>query len=536
MLPTDNVWNARVDTLPVHSSSAAWVATIGATTGFHMDFGSGLYLDGPIGIPYVVVGGAQPKVPVVFDVDDESDPGPYPIPPSAPIEGGPASDGDRHVLVLDRDNCVLYETFYSFPQNGGASWTAYSGAFFDLRSNALRPSGWTSGDAAGLPILPGLARYDETDAGVISHALRFTAPQTQRAFIWPARHFASSSTDPARPPMGARFRLKASVDITGLSPHARTIAQAMKTYGIILADNGSSWFVSGAPDERWNNTVLQELKNLKGADFEAVDASSLVLNPDSGEVNVALACGPGDSDGDGVPDCIEQLLVLNESLKDNDIFANARLFAMQQYRDFLSREGDAGGVDFWTRQLLSGAQSRDRMVETYFTSAEFQGAIAPVVRLYFAYFLRIPDYGGLNFWIGQARAGASLGAISDAFAASPEFQQRYGALTNAQFVNLVYQNVLGRAADAAGLAFWTAQMNAGMTRGALMIQFSESPEYAAVIGNSVYVTMMYVGMLRRSPDPGGFDFWVGYMDAGNSGLALIGGFLAAPEYRSRFLP
>ncbi len=251
----------------------------------------------------------------------------------------------------------------------------------------------------------------------------------------------------------------------------------------------------------------------------------------------ATAADPvADGDGDGLTNLREYEEARMPTAKDNDIFASTRLFAMQQYRDFLSREGDAGGIVFWTGQMDGGAQPRDRMVETFFGSAEFQGVFAPVVRLYFSYFLRIPDYAGLDFWIGQARSGASLAAISSAFAASAEFQQRYGALSNAQFVDLVYQNVLGRAADAPGLAFWTAQMNAGMTRGALMVQFSESPEYAAVIGNSVYVTMMYVGMLRRSPDPGGFDFWVGTMNAGGSGLALIGEFLAAPEYRNRFLP
>jgi hypothetical protein len=532
--PADNVWNARVDTLPVHANSAAWITTIGAGSRFHMDFGSGLWDGGPIGIPYVVVGGSQPKVPVAFDVADESDPGPYPIPANAPIEGGPAASGDRHVLVVDKDNCILYETYSSYPQGGGTSWTAYSGARFDLRSNALRPGTWTSADAAGLPIFPGLARYDEAAAGTIAHALRFTAPQTQRAFMWPARHFASSSTDAARPPMGARFRLKASVYIDALSPHAKAIAQAMKTYGIILADNGSSWYVSGAPDERWNNDVLHQLDVLRGSDFEAVDATSLMLNPDSGQV--AGACLPGDSDTDGIPDCLEAGEGRNPALKDNDIFANTRLFAMQQYRDFLAREGDAAGISFWASQMNAGTQTRAQMVETFFNSAEFQGAIAPVARLYFAYFLRIPDYGGLNYWIGQARAGSSLETISDAFATSAEFVSRYGSLSNSQFVTLVYQNVLGRAPDAAGLAYWAGRLATGLTRGQMMAQFSESAEYAAVIGSEVYVTMIYSGMLRRAPDQAGFDFWVGYLDKGNTGAALINGFLGATEYRQRFLP
>jgi glucose/arabinose dehydrogenase len=244
-----------------------------------------------------------------------------------------------------------------------------------------------------------------------------------------------------------------------------------------------------------------------------------------------------DSDGDGLTNLREYEEGRNPLLKDNDIFGNARLFAMQQYRDFLNREGDPGGVSFWTNQLSSSAQSRSQLVETFFNSAEFQGVISPVARMYFAYFLRIPDYGGLQFWINYYKAGNSLAAISDAFAASAEFRNLYGALGNSQFVTLVYQNVLGRLPDPGGQAFWTGQLNSGaMTRGQVMTAFSESVEYKLAIANEVYVTMMYVGMLRRSPDPGGFSYWVGYKDQGNSGLALIDGFLASAEYRARFLP
>jgi hypothetical protein len=218
-----------------------------------------------------------------------------------------------------------------------------------------------------------------------------------------------------------------------------------------------------------------------------------------------------------------------------DLFADARLFAMQQYRDFLGREGDPAGIAYWAAQIDSGAMSRGQVIEAFFGSPEFQGAIAPVARLYFAYFLRIPDYGGLDFWIGYYRAGNPLEAISDFFAASAEFQARYGSLDNAAFVNLVYQNVLGRAPDAGGFAFWKGQLDTGsMTRGQVMLGFSESPEYRQSSESEVYVTMMYIGMLRRAPDPGGFAYWVGYRDAGNPGLALIDGFLASQEYRGRF--
>lgn len=281
--PRDSYWHADVRSLPVHERSAAWIASIGAESSVHPDFGSGLWDGGPIGIPYTTVAEGQAPVAITFEYDDESDPGPYPIPPGAPIEGGAGSEGDRHVLVVDRDRCVLYETWSSYPQPDG-SWTAGSGAVFDLRSNELRPDGWTSADAAGLPVLPGLVRYEEVAAGRIDHAIRFTAPQTQRAYLWPARHFASSSTDPDRPPMGAWFRLRAGASLEGLSPHARTIAAAMQRHGLLLADNGSPWYITGVPDERWDNDVLAELGRFEGSDFEAVDASSLMVDPDSGQV------------------------------------------------------------------------------------------------------------------------------------------------------------------------------------------------------------------------------------------------------------
>ncbi len=279
VLPANNIWNTPVDTLPVHARSAEYIASIGSNTGLHADFGAGLWEGSPIGIPYVVVPGAQPAVNITFDYSDESDPGPYPIPPDAPVEGG----GDHHVLVIDQDHCTLHEVWLAEKINA-TTWTGGSGAIFDLNSNALRPDGWTSADAAGLPVFPGLVRYDEVAAGEINHALRFTASSTQRAYVWPARHFASSITDQSVPPMGQRFRLKQSFDISSLSPNAQVIARAMQKYGLILADNGSDWYISGVPDERWNNDVLHELDAITGDQFEAVDVSSLMVNPDSGQV------------------------------------------------------------------------------------------------------------------------------------------------------------------------------------------------------------------------------------------------------------
>jgi len=283
VFPAGNIWNTPVDSLPLDANSSAYIAIIGADDYVHADFGSGTWDRGPIGIPYVDVPSAQPEVPVTFYYAAESDPGPYPIPPDAPIEGGSDSSGDRHVLVLQRDNCILYELYDAWPQEGGSSWYAGSGAIFDLNSHALRPEGWTSADAAGLPILPGLVRYDEVAAGEIRHAIRFTAPQTRDAHIWPARHDASTLTNIQYPPMGQRFRLKSTFEISGFSPEVQVILQALKRYGMILADNGAAWYISGVPDERWDNDALHELHAVRGADFEAVNVSALMIDPDSGQ-------------------------------------------------------------------------------------------------------------------------------------------------------------------------------------------------------------------------------------------------------------
>ena len=270
VFPGTNVWNRRVDDRAVAGNSAAMIAAIGLDTGLHMDFGS---FEG-YGIPYQVVTSATPRTWVAFEYADESDDVGYPIPANPLVEGGFYSTGDRHILMVERDECRLYELYDARPL--GNDWRAGSGATWDLRSNALRPDGWTSADAAGLPILPGLVRYDEVAAGAIRHALRFTTPNTRRAHIYPARHDASDSSSTSLPPMGLRVRLKASVDLSGYSPAPRTIAEALKRYGMILADNGSPWYISGMSDPRFDDDVLHELDDITGRDLEVVDTTGFV--------------------------------------------------------------------------------------------------------------------------------------------------------------------------------------------------------------------------------------------------------------------
>lgn len=282
MFPADSHWHAKVEGLPVLPNSASMVATVGTDAALKADFGSGTWDGGPIGIPYVVVPPTQPKVRVDFDYDDESDPGPYPIPPNPPIEGGPNADGDRHVLIVDQGACKLYELYAAYPAGSGR-WAAGSGAIWDLRSNALRPAGWTSADAAGLPILPGLVRYDEVAAGKVEHAIRMTVPVSRTSYVWPARHQAGSTSSVNAPPMGQRFRLKASVREADFPASVRPIIRALKVYGAINADNGSAWFMSGVPDPRWDNDALQALRRLRGRDFEAIDATPLRVSANSGQ-------------------------------------------------------------------------------------------------------------------------------------------------------------------------------------------------------------------------------------------------------------
>ncbi|WP_230689245.1 hypothetical protein [Catellatospora paridis] len=282
VFPANSVWRADVSKLPVHRSSGALVNSIGAAAHMHPDFGAGLWEGAPIGIPVTTVKPGQKTVKVTFEYAGESDKGPYPVTADAKVEGGRSSDGDRHVILYDAAGCKVYELYAAYP--AGSGWRAGSGAIYDLRSNKLRPAGWTSADAAGLSIFAGLARYEEVAAGRITHALRITVPRSRNTYVWPARHAASNSSDAALPPMGLRLRLKAGVDTSKMPTQARIIAEAMKKYGVIVADNGSPWYLSGAPDDRWSNDALRALKNLQGSDFEAVDTGGLMVDKNSGAI------------------------------------------------------------------------------------------------------------------------------------------------------------------------------------------------------------------------------------------------------------
>jgi hypothetical protein len=272
VFPADDPWNIDVSHEPIDPNSAALIASIGLNKPLHPDFGT-TYDGAPNGIPYVIVGRNQPRVPIKAEYKDESEPGPFPIPPDAPIEGGPKGTGDRHVLIIDRDNWMLYELFAAYPRDNGKWWKVGSAAKWDLKkiSHGQRPMGWTSADAAGLPIFPGLVRYDEVvEQKEIHHALRFTIVRSRHAYVAPATHFASNKYGENLPPMGMRVRLKTNFDISQFPPNCQVILKALKKYGMIVADNGSDWYLSGAPDPRWNDDELHTLTRVKGADFEVV--------------------------------------------------------------------------------------------------------------------------------------------------------------------------------------------------------------------------------------------------------------------------
>ena len=455
-----------------------------------------------------------------LDVDSAS---PYAIPPSNPFVYTPGARGEIFAYGLrnpwrftfDRitgDLFIgdvgqdLWEEVDLIP--AGTSGQNFGWRVFEA-THCFSPA--TNCSLAGhvLPIL----EYSHTVGHSVTGGFRYRGhqfPELAGAYVF--ADFVDGRVFTARPNGSGQWQ---SQEVTGL-PYVSTFGEDADGELFAAQYTTGTIFRIGPPDADGDGMADA---------FEAANFGSTTAGSAS-----------ADTDGDGIPNLQEYREQRNPLVKDNDVFGNARLFAMQQYRDFLAREGDVKGTEFW-QGAVAGGMPRATVIENFIHSPEFEGVIAPVTRLYFAYFLRIPDYVGLDFWIRYRRAGNSLESISDFFSQSGEFQSRYGSLDNGQFVTLVYNNVLGRAPDAPGYAFWKGRLDAAaMTRGQVMLGFSESAEYRGSIASEVYVTMAYVGMLRRSPDPGGFSFWVDYIDGGNPGTGLIDGFLAASEYRSRFLP
>ncbi len=394
MFPADNIWNTDISNLPVDVHSAAWLASMDAsTTDLHPDFGPSGDPANPYGMPYIVVPPTHPLVDIAFDYAVESDPGPYPFGPETPIEGGQDSTGDRHAIMVNPATCTLYE-LYDASYAPGAS-TAGSGAIWNLNSDALRPAGWTSADAAGLPILPGLLRYDEVQSGQVTHAIRMTAQLTDTSYLWPARHEAGSSANPNYPPMGARFRLKASFDISGYSAQARVVLRAMQHYGLILADNGSNWYFGGTADNAWPPSLIAELKTVPASAFEAVDESSLMVDPNSGQAaqpGGVSGPGPGPGPGPGY-----RLVAADGGVFD---FGGAAFYgstgSLHLARPIVGSAGTADDAGYWMVAADGGIFA--------FGDAPFEGSMggrpldSPIVGL-----AATPDGGG--YWLVAADGG-----------------------------------------------------------------------------------------------------------------------------------
>jgi hypothetical protein len=436
MFPPDNVWNTPITNLPVDSHSSAWLASMSVgSTNLHPDFGPSGDPSNPYGMPYTVVPSGHQFVNVSFQYASESDAGPYPFGPDTPIEGGQNATGDRHALMVDPSTCTLYE-LYDAHYNPGAS-TAGSGAIWNLNSNALRPAGWTSADAAGLPILPGLVRYDEVQSGSITHAIRMTAATTDTSYIWPARHEAGARSDPNLPPMGARFRLKASFDISGFSPQAQVVLRAMQQYGLIVADNGSNWYFGGTADPAWPLALVDELKQIPASEFDAIDESSLMVSPDSGQARqfpgpVTGIAAPPSGSGYWLSDA--EGAVSAHNVPNHGSMAGTLLNAPISH---IVSTPDGGG--YWLVAADGGTFS--------FGDAAFYGSMggkplnAPVVNM-------APTPDGRGYWLVASDGGVF------AFGDAPFFGSMGGRHLNAPIV--------GMAADPRTGGYWLVASDGGI--------------------------------------------------------------------------
>jgi len=603
VLPADNYWNTPIDTLPVHPSSAAWVASVGGTARLHADWGN--VLADNYGIPFATVPGTQPLVPILPDpaeaYPDESDPGPYPIPPDAPIEGGPASAGDRHVIVIETTNCVLYELFVGTPVNGGAAWTATSWAKWPLNSNVLRPAGWTSADAAGLPIFPGLVRYDEVAAGEIAHAIRFTAANIwgrdgatgQRKYLWPARHWSGNSTVSTRPPMGARFRLRASFDVTPYHPQTQVILRAMKKYGLVLADAGSNWFFQGTSDTRWADAVFSDFASIAGSNFEVVDASVLQVDPNSAKAQLPTTALSVTKDGAGGgtvtsspagincgATCAASFptgssVTLTAAAAVGSVFAGwtgagcsgtggctvALSAPIVVHATFVPQAGTPTAA-IVPASLAFGGQSMGTTSPAQVVTLTNSGTGTITV---FGVGVTNPPFAQTNNCTSLATgtsctisvtfspppaAGAILATVATSGSVSIDTDINGLGMPSPIAVGLTgtgekslvthyYRSILRREPDPQGKAFWEGETNRMVVLStnvneawrAMAAFFYRSAEYASFgRDNAGFVTDLYNTFFNRAPDSGGLAYWTGQLAQGMPREVVLAGFMFSAEF------
>ena len=475
VFPADNVWNTDISTLPVNPRSAAWMASMNsASTLIHPDFGPSFGAQPvPYGMPYTVVSNSHPTTPMQFLYASESDPGPYPFDGNTPIEGGQNASGDRHAIMINKDTCTLYELYDAQYSPGGS--TAGSGAIWNLRSDALRPASWTSADAAGLPIMPGLLRLDEVESGVVSHAIRFTAAQTDTSYLWPARHQAGTASDPNLPPMGARFRLKAGFAISGFSPQAQVILRAMQHYGLIVADNGSNWYFQGSQDPGWDSNLLDELKSVPASAFEAIDESSLMVDPNSGQARRPFAPGPSGGPGG-------YRLVAS----DGGIFAygSAGFFgsagSLTLNRPIVGMAATPSGRGYWEVATDGGIFS--------FGDARFRGSTGALV-LNRPIVAMAATPTGAGYWLAGSDGG--IFAFGDA---------RFAGSTGGMTLN---RPIVGMAATPSGHGYWLVASDGGI------FAFGDAGFYGST--GAMTLNQPIVGMAAT---PSGHGYWLVASDGG----------------------
>ncbi|HLJ95683.1 MAG TPA: DUF4214 domain-containing protein [Gemmataceae bacterium] len=574
LFPADNPWNQKITDAPVAANSDTLVGSIGLTSHFHPDFGT-TYAGALNGIPFNVVSGTQPKVPVTIDAyPDESDLLPIPIPSNAVIEGDPLpsnqNTGDRHMLVYDKDHNLLYETFNTHrpSEEPDGQWHADSEAVWDLSKDSFRTPGFTSADAAGLPILTGLVRPDEVlDQGKITHALRFTVPRSDNAYVFPASHYAGSN-NPVLPRMGERFRLKQSVNISGFSPANQVILQALKDYGMIVADNGSGWYLSGEPSSRWDDNDLHNLSQIVGSDFEAVDLTPVVSGLDQNSGSTAggatiTITGLNFSGGAGQTQILfgtvaaTNVTVLSDTQLTATIPAHAagtvdvvvqspygtsaataadrytfgpssaanQAFVAQAYLDLLQRPADTGGLATWTT-LLNQGMSRTAVVEAMESSPEYRADV--VQSLYTQYLHRIADTGGLTGFVAFLGAGGSAEQVAAIMAGSSEYFQTRGGGSNSGFITALYQDALNRTADAGGQAAFSQALANGMTRTQVAAAIVSSAECHRDL-----VQGYYQAFLRRAADSGGLNAFTTLLGQGTHDQDVIAFVMGSNEYLAR---